>query len=97
MTVLPVLVCLAILERRPRQLCLQAWRLAVTVGDLTLRFVSAASTLTQDTVTNFTFSSSGLLFIDNAQAATQPYLCGGNTSEINWFDATNDLTYDYQR
>ena len=61
------------------------------MGDLTLSFSTAASTIPQNTITNFTFAADGSLTVDSNIVATSAYSCGG--TEILWYDATNDLVY----
>lgn len=67
--------------------------LASTVGDLTLSFAAAGSNLTQGVVQNFTFSSSGSLFVDDHLIAETLYTCGGNASELLWYEELMDRIY----
>ena len=67
--------------------------LSATVRELTLTTALEGSPFTEGDVRSFTFSSSGLLFINDVQVSSNPVLCGGNDREAVWKDSTADLIY----
>lgn len=67
--------------------------LSATVRTLTLTSAQEGSPFTQGETRSFTFSSSGLLFINDVQVASNPVICNGNEREAVWKDDTADLIY----
>lgn len=67
--------------------------LASQVGDLELTFVNDGVDLKEGTVTNFTFSGSGFLFIDNEVVSEQPFICQEMAFEIHWFNEASGMLY----
>ncbi|MFN3237087.1 MAG: hypothetical protein ACE37D_08500 [Pseudomonadales bacterium] len=67
--------------------------LSAEIRQLTFSSASDSAPYADGEVRSFTFSGSGLLFIDDTQVASDPVICGGNEREAVWKDATQDLIY----